>query len=95
MHCEAGLDDAGNPAGWLMRAAYPSIGSTFNAAADAPATWEAEMGLSDLPYDIPNVLVEVGKAKAHTRIGWLTARLSHLPEFRSFLLRGRTGSRCW
>ncbi|MCH2600581.1 MAG: molybdopterin-dependent oxidoreductase [Pirellulales bacterium] len=72
-HCEAGLDDAGNPAGWLMRAAYPSIGSTFNAAADAPATWEAEMGLSDLPYDVPNVLVEVGKAKAHTRIGWLRA----------------------
>ena len=73
VHCEAGLNVAGRPEGWLMRGAYPSITSTFAVGADTPATWEAEMGLSDLPYDIANVQVEVGKAKAHTRIGWLRA----------------------
>lgn len=73
VHCEAGLDTHGKPTGWLMRAAYPTIASTFAPGADAPATWEAEMGLTDLPYDVPNVRVEVGKAKAHTRIGWLRA----------------------
>jgi isoquinoline 1-oxidoreductase beta subunit len=73
VHCEAGLDAAGKPEGWLMRGAYPSITSTFAVGADTPATWEAEMGLTDLPYDVANVQVEVGKAKAHTRIGWLRA----------------------
>ncbi len=73
VHCEAGLNEDGSPAGWLMRAAYPSISSTFNLQAQSPASWEAEMGLTDLPYDVPNVQVEVGQAKAHTRIGWLRA----------------------
>ena len=73
VHCEAGLKDDGLPDGWLLRAAYPSIGSTFNTQADSPATWEAEMGLTDLPYDVANLRVEVGRAKAHTRIGWLRA----------------------
>jgi isoquinoline 1-oxidoreductase beta subunit len=73
VHCEAGLDAAGKPVGWLMRGAYPSITSTFAVGADTPATWEAEMGLTDLPYNVPNIQVEVGKAKAHTRIGWLRA----------------------
>jgi len=73
IHCEAGLNALGRPEGWLMRGAYPSITSTFAVGADTPATWEAEMGLTDLPYDVANVQVEVGKAKAHTRIGWLRA----------------------
>ena len=32
---------------------------------------EAEMGHTDLPFDVPNISLQVGKAKAHTRIGWL------------------------
>ncbi len=28
------------------------------------------MGMTDLPYDIPNIQVEAGPAPAHTRIGW-------------------------
>ena len=39
--------------------------------AKTPAGFEVEMGLQDLPYDVPNLRVEVGEAKAHTRIGWL------------------------
>ncbi|MCA9212953.1 MAG: xanthine dehydrogenase family protein molybdopterin-binding subunit [Planctomycetales bacterium] len=71
IHCEAAVDDNGKPTAWLQRVAYPSIGSTFNPLASSPATWEAEMGHSDLPFDIPNLRFETGNAKAHTRIGWL------------------------
>ena len=71
IHCEASLDDRGVPTSWIQRVAYPSIGSTFSASADRPATWEAEMGHTDLPFDIPNISLETGQAKAHTRIGWL------------------------
>jgi hypothetical protein len=55
----------------LGRAVYPTIGSTFNAQAKSPSSGEVEMGLSDLPYDVPNIRIEVGEAESHTRIGWL------------------------
>ncbi|MCA9197598.1 MAG: xanthine dehydrogenase family protein molybdopterin-binding subunit, partial [Planctomycetales bacterium] len=71
VHCEAALDKNGMPEAWLQRSAYPTIGSTFDANASLPATWEAEMGHTDLPFDIPNLQLEVGQAKAKTRIGWL------------------------
>jgi isoquinoline 1-oxidoreductase subunit beta len=71
MHCEAAVDEKGKPTAWIQRAVYPTIGSTFVAGADSPATWEAEMGHTDLPFDVPHLSLEVGKAKAHVRIGWL------------------------
>ena len=71
IHCEASLDVDGKPTAWIQRSAYPSIGSTFSEGADSPAAWEAEMGHTDLPFDVPNISLEIGKAKAHTRIGWL------------------------
>ena len=71
MHCEAALDEKGMPVAWLGRAVYPPIRSTFKGTADLPTANEAEMGLTDLPYDIPNLSLEVGRAKAHVRIGWL------------------------
>ena len=71
IHCEAAVGDNGRPVAWLQRVAYPSIGSTFSKGADRPATFEAEMGHTDLPYDVPNLQLEVCRAKAHTRIGWL------------------------
>ncbi len=71
IHCEAAVNDNGRPVAWLQRVAYPSIGSTFSKGADRPAGFEAEMGHTDLPYDVPNLQLEVCRAKAHTRIGWL------------------------
>jgi len=71
IHCEAALGENGRPVAWLQRVAYPTIGSTFSKGADRPATFEVEMGLTDLPYDVPNIQLEVCRAKAHTRIGWL------------------------
>ncbi len=71
IHCEAAMSDTGMPSAWLQRAVYPSIGSTFALGSNSPATWEAEMGNTDLPYDVPNISLEVGQAKSHVRIGWL------------------------
>ncbi len=71
VHVEAAVDKDGTPTAWLQRAAYPPIGSTFNLLAQGPGNGELEMGLSDLPYDVPNIRVEGCDAKAHTRIGWL------------------------
>lgn len=71
VHCEASLDENGKTTGWLQRVAYPSIGSTFAEGSNSPAAWEAEMGHTDLPFDIPNISLETGEAKSHTRIGWL------------------------
>jgi isoquinoline 1-oxidoreductase beta subunit len=71
IHCEAALGERGRPVAWLQRVAYPTISSTFSTGADQPAASEAEMGHTDLPYDVPNLQLEVCRAKAHTRIGWL------------------------
>jgi len=71
IHCEASIDANGKVLAWVQRAAFPSIGSTFSEGADSPAAWEAEMGHTDLPFDVPNISLETGKSKAHTRIGWL------------------------
>jgi len=71
VHVEAAVDKDGSPTAWLQRAAYPSIGSTFNPKAVGPGNGELEMGLSDLPYDVPNIQVEGCNAGAHVRIGWL------------------------
>lgn len=71
VHVEAAVDKDGSPTAWIQRAAYPPIGSTFNLKAEGPGNGELEMGLSDLPYDVPNIRVEGCRAKAHTRIGWL------------------------
>lgn len=79
MHLEAAMGDKGLPTAWLGRTAYPSIGSTFNSKTVIPQGFEMEMGWTDLPYDIPNMRMEVGEAKAHTRIGWLRA-VAHIQQ---------------
>ena len=71
IHCEAAVDEQGMPTAWVHRSVYPTISSTFSENASTPAPWEAEMGNTDLPFDVPNISLEVGSAKSHTRIGWL------------------------
>ena len=71
IHCEAALDERGLPQAWLQRVAYPTIGSTFALGAKEPAEWEAEMGHTDLPFDVEHLSLEVAEAESHVRIGWL------------------------
>ncbi len=70
-YLQAGLDTSGRTTSWLHRTVFPTIGSTFTAGADSPMGMELDMGFHDLPFDIPNLQLEKGKAAAHVRIGWL------------------------
>ncbi len=72
-HCEAGLDAQGNCTSYLHRTVFPPIASTFVKGMDAPTDGELGLGLTDIPFDMPNLQVEAGDAKAHVRIGWLRA----------------------
>jgi isoquinoline 1-oxidoreductase beta subunit len=56
---------------WKHKAAYPSIGGTFNPAADGPGGFELGLGLTDIPFACDNLQIDGGAAKAHVRIGWL------------------------
>lgn len=71
IHVEAAVDDRGLPSAWVQRSVYPPIGSTFTEGDNTPAAWEAEMGNTDLPFDVPSFSLQVGEAAAHVRIGWL------------------------
>jgi isoquinoline 1-oxidoreductase beta subunit len=69
-HLEAGLDAKGRPTAWLHRTVLPSIGSTFMPGVLYPSEGELGQGVTDLPFDIPNIRAETGPAPAHVRIGW-------------------------
>ncbi|MEO1244253.1 MAG: molybdopterin cofactor-binding domain-containing protein [Pseudomonadota bacterium] len=70
-YLQASLDTDGKATGWLHRTVFPSIGSTFNAETAGPGGFELDLGFVDNPFDIPNMRLETGEAKAHVRIGWL------------------------
>ncbi|WP_085298191.1 xanthine dehydrogenase family protein molybdopterin-binding subunit [Cognaticolwellia mytili] len=66
----AGIDERGQVSAWQHHVAEPPIGATFSKGADLIGS-EASLGLIDMPYDIANVRCAIGKAPAHTRIGWM------------------------
>ncbi len=67
---EAGLDAKGNVTSWLHRSAYPAIGATFAPNVTGAEPDELTNGASDIPFDIPNMSIEICPAVARTRIGW-------------------------
>jgi isoquinoline 1-oxidoreductase beta subunit len=87
-YLKAGLDNSGKLTGWLHRTAFPTIRSTFTEGADYPATWEHNGGFSSERYDIPNLLLEGGKADTHVRIGWFRSVASN---HHSFVVNAFTG----
>jgi isoquinoline 1-oxidoreductase beta subunit len=70
-HLEAGLDAGGKAVAWLHRTAFPSISSTFAPNVTYASEAELGMGVTDVPFDIPNLRCENAEAPAHVRIGWL------------------------
>jgi isoquinoline 1-oxidoreductase beta subunit len=70
---KASVDGRGRPTAWLHRSVFPPIASTFVANAKEPLGFELDLGLVDLPYDVPNIRAENGPAEAHVRIGWFRA----------------------
>lgn len=69
-HLEAGLDASGKVTSWLHRSAYPAIAASFAPNVPGAEPDELTNGASDIPFDIPNMRVEICGAVAHSRIGW-------------------------
>jgi isoquinoline 1-oxidoreductase beta subunit len=71
MYMKAALGADGKPTAWLQRSVFPPIPSIFdlNTVYGDPA--HLQQGWTDIPYDLPNLRIENGPAKAHVRIGWL------------------------
>jgi isoquinoline 1-oxidoreductase beta subunit len=70
---KAVVDGRGRPTAWLQRSVFPPIASTFAPGAREPLSFELDLGLTDLPFDVPNIRAENGPADAHVRIGWFRA----------------------
>jgi isoquinoline 1-oxidoreductase beta subunit len=71
MYLKASLDARGKPTAWLQRSVFPPITSLFEVNAVYGDPPHLAQGWTDMPYDIPNLQIENGPAKAHVRIGWL------------------------
>jgi len=67
---EAGLDAQGTVTAWTHRAAYPAIMATFVPGVTGAEPDELTNGASDIPFDVPNMSIEICPAVAHARIGW-------------------------
>lgn len=82
---EGGLDEDGKVTALLHRTVFPSINSTFGPS-DQGSDFELSLGATDNPWNVPNIAVEVGKAKAHIRVGWLrsVANVYHVFANQSF-----------
>ena len=71
MYMKAAVGANGKPTAWLQRSAFPPIPSIFDVNAVYGDAAHLQQGWTDIPYDLPNLRVENGPAKAHVRIGWL------------------------
>lgn len=80
---KAAVDAKGRPTAWLCRSAFQPIASTFEEHATTPMGEELDMGLTDLPYDVPNLRSENGPAEANVRIGWFRAVTNNFHVFAS------------
>lgn len=86
-HLEAGLDATGRITAWLHRSAEPTIVSIFAPDPKTLAPFELGLGLTGMPYSIPNVRIENPEAIAHARIGWLrsVSNIQHAFATQSFV----------
>jgi isoquinoline 1-oxidoreductase subunit beta len=86
-HLEAGLDENGKITAWLHRTAEPTIISIFAPDPKQLAAFELGLGLTGMPYAIPNVRIENPEATAHARIGWLRSvnNIQHAFAAQSFI----------
>jgi isoquinoline 1-oxidoreductase beta subunit len=87
MYLKAALGTDGKPTAWLQRVAFPPITSLFDVNAVYADPMHLGQGWVDVPFDIPNLRVENGPAKAHVRIGWLrsVANIYHAFGIQSFI----------
>ncbi|MEC7511364.1 MAG: molybdopterin cofactor-binding domain-containing protein, partial [Pseudomonadota bacterium] len=70
-HVEAAFDENGKIDAYLHRTAFSPIASTFQEGANAPFSFELDLGFTDNPILTPNMKLERGEAPAKARIGWM------------------------
>lgn len=71
MYFKAAIGAHGKPTAWLQRSVFPPITSIFDVNAVYGDPPHLAQGWTDMPYDLPNLRIENGAARAHVRIGWL------------------------
>jgi isoquinoline 1-oxidoreductase beta subunit len=77
-HLEGGLDKDGKPVAWLHRSAGPTLMALFGPDEKLESPIELGMGLTNVPFAVPNLRIENPEAAAHTRVGWYRA-VSNIP----------------
>ena len=77
-HIEAGLDAQGKPVAWLHRSVGPTLMALFGPDPKTQSPIELGMGLTNVPFAVPNLRVENPEAPAHTRVGWYRS-VSNIP----------------
>jgi isoquinoline 1-oxidoreductase subunit beta len=87
MYLKAALGADGKPTAWLQRSVFPPISSLFDANEVYGDALHLAQGWVDIPFDIPNLRVENGPARAPVRIGWLrsVANIYHAFSIQSFI----------
>lgn len=75
---EAAIDGDGKVTGIRYNSVAPSLLSTFAPDSGYQFNLESGMGHVDLPFEVPNLSIENGKAMAHTRVGWFRS-VSNIP----------------
>ena len=84
---EARLGPDGLPVAWLHRSASPTEDATFEAGAEGEDDSEYGMGMINVPFQIPNLRLEIPKVPAYTRIGWFRSvyNIAHGFAIQSFI----------
>jgi isoquinoline 1-oxidoreductase subunit beta len=77
-HLEGGIDKDGKPVAWLHRSVGPTLMALFGPDNRLESPIELGMGLTNVPFAIPNLRIENPEAAAHTRVGWYRA-VSNIP----------------
>jgi len=85
LYMKAALGEGGKPTAWLQRTVFPPI-AMQNDPTEEYGGFQLGMGWTDIPYQVPNLRVENGPAKAPVRIGWLrsVANIYHAFGVQSF-----------
>ena len=65
----ASFDNKGQFSGWYHGMVNHAIGSTFNP--DNKAAGIADLGMTDMPFDVPNIQIMTGNSETSLRIGWV------------------------
>jgi isoquinoline 1-oxidoreductase subunit beta len=90
---EAGLGDAGKVTAWLHRSAYPAIARPSRRTWPGATPDELANGASDIPFDVPNMSVEVCPAVAHSAHRLVPERERDPSRVRHRFVRRRAGAR--